>query len=258
MVKKKLIPILFLSFMLINNPNIHAEDFSNPAMGGTQSLNDFSMDMMMDQSHMAIEAGNEGISDAEETNTMNHELDNSMNLFLEDNPFDSTQTLDSNPSEIADALQNGNWTDSFNDYFDSNSGETNSDINFFNMDNQSPNDSNANDISNDMPQLEFANDESVSSLSSSDNQIDDNLTGLLDNTTVIVNDDSLGNNMSADDTTNDDSLSSFDVSTELPDAPEAQTDNASNNDNSDNKDDTSLLSDAADNTPISSNQDDTN
>lgn len=121
--KKKLFSItVIVSMLLLNNSYVYADmdfsgmnDFSNTAM-------DFSMDMIMDQGLMSMQGADDMIVQAEETNFMNHELDNTLSFFFDNLDQYQEDVFFVEEINIQDAFSEGNWSDSFNEHFNVDSG----------------------------------------------------------------------------------------------------------------------------------------
>lgn len=122
--KRKFISIaIIVGIFFTNTLSVHANmdfmgmnDFSNPAM-------DFSMDMIMDQGLMSMQGADDMIIQAEETNFMNHEMDNTLSFFFDDLPQYHEETVFfAEDNIIQDAFADGSWSDSFNDHFNVDSG----------------------------------------------------------------------------------------------------------------------------------------
>lgn len=235
MKKNKVFLLTVFSLLFCNAISLHAEDFGASGINNTtEMLNDFSMDMMMQQEHLSMDAAQHGIDDAESTNFMNHDLDHTMNFFFDELPNEQISSSN-NPMESIDAFQDGNWSNSFNDYFNNENGLTQSDINFYTPTELQGVNENNNEVSTNMPELEFANDESISSINGpTDDLVNNNLDGLIDNTSVIIEDNSLnlGNNLDNPldgNSLDDNSLSTFDITEiEIPSIPVAIHDDDKN------------------------------
>lgn len=158
--KRKFISIVVvLSMILLNTTPAYAD------MGGMMDFPDmgmdFSMNMIMDQGMMSMDGADDMIVQAEETNFMNHENDNTLSFFFDN--LDQYQEMDMFFSEetiIQDAFQDGSWSDNFNDHFNVDSGLLFPEVDFIqeiNVDSPQEMD-NGSDITsnNDMPEQNFA------------------------------------------------------------------------------------------------------
>lgn len=82
---------------------------------------DFSMDMIMDQGNMSMENGYDAINDSENTNFMNHENDNTLSFFFDNNMLSEIPMEIIENDLIVSAFDNGEWSSDFNEQFDSTS-----------------------------------------------------------------------------------------------------------------------------------------
>lgn len=179
--KRKVAAILLVLFPLCNSI-VYADDFMS-----SPSMDTFSMDMIMNQGQMAMESGNDAINDADLTNNMNNEMDlSSIDFFFNDSALSLNNVDDITNAgiEIQDAFLNGNWSEPFEQYFNSNNDMIFPELSYSN-DQSSQNSPNSEDnfLNNDMPELSYADNESITDLNSSmDNSFFD---GVLNNTTMF-------------------------------------------------------------------------
>lgn len=119
--KKKLISIItiFLFFIIRINPIYANMDVNNFVDGGMN----FSMDMIMQQGMISMEGSNDIIEQAEETNFMNHDLDNTLTFFFDNlDEYQNFNDFFGQDNLIQDAFLNGDWSNSFNEHFNMDSG----------------------------------------------------------------------------------------------------------------------------------------
>lgn len=97
---------------------------------------DFNMDMIMDQGNYSMDQTLGAMNNANDTNFMNHNMDNSMDFFFDN--LDSYQADYENPlsdmddNMVNNAFQDGQWSSSFNDSFNSDTGMNHPDVEFVN------------------------------------------------------------------------------------------------------------------------------
>lgn len=126
--KKKIILMIIMFAFLTSKPNTVFADMNmfDPNMNMFDTSMDFSMDMIMEQGMMSMNDVNDVINNAEEINFMNHDLDNTLTFFFDN--LDDYHNLDNfndfsiDNNLIHDAFIDGNWSDSFNDHFNIDSG----------------------------------------------------------------------------------------------------------------------------------------
>ena len=209
--KKKFLNILsltiifaFVSFSL-SHSNVYASDFDmtqNSIDIANDNLN-MSMDMIMNQGDFSMNTGYDTISYANDTNFMNHDMDNVMNFFFDNMSGYDEPTNVNIGTEGVNALEEGSWTSSFNDYFNNNMDvgvqEIQFDDNLANQGNMDLTFDSSPELSNDLNYTEV------------DNAIDQ-----LDNNTLPENNDSLVYSTSSNDISSEEILSK---SQEIPSEP---------------------------------------
>lgn len=134
--KKELLSIMIMMLTLTIPTSVAKADmFNDPSLStGMSNMTDFSMDMIINQGTMSMDNGYEAISDANETNFMNHQMDDTMNFFFDSMSGQNDDLLpiniDNNNNEINNAFEDGLWSASFNDHFNNNNVMVLPEINF--------------------------------------------------------------------------------------------------------------------------------
>lgn len=123
-IKKIISTMTALSLLLLPSTKVYANDMFGMDSMNMGMIDDFSMDMIMDQSNMAIDFGNLSIDNAISVNDMNFVTD----FYFLDFGMDLS-------SSAADAFIDNSWTSEFDDFFNSDTAELNTNIDFIEMNN---------------------------------------------------------------------------------------------------------------------------
>lgn len=178
---------------------------------GSDMMQDFSMDMIMQQGQMSIDGSSDMMEYAEGTNFMNHQNDDTLTFFFDNldqyNIPESIEFTDEVNNSVRDAFDNGEWSNAFNEQFNMDSGLLFPEVNF------------VDEVHVDSPQSGIDNSDITNSPSMPE-PLDDNNdskfpedTGLPDHSDVV---DQINNNTLPD---------------EMPENPSNNNDLSDNNDN---------------------------
>lgn len=211
---KKIITFLFLfsfSFFRINNI-VYADEFNmqinqdiqdnmqsnitnDDFLTNNSTLTDFNMDMMFDMGNTSMDLGYDVMDSANETNFMNHEVDNSLLFFFDSlDVYNNDMSFD-NFDNVHNAIEDGNWSSSFNDQFNVDTNLVYIDVNTY--DNQlepiAISDENVINLDNNNDILSHVDSNTMNE--SSDSSIIDNVLDSLSNLINIQDQDNMSNLM---------------------------------------------------------------
>lgn len=228
---KYLLSIGICSLILLVKPmTANADMFMNGSsnIGGF----DFNMDMIMDQGNMSMDGGYDAMDDANETNFMNHQMDNTMDFFFDNmSSYNNEISMPdlSTTNTLENAFEDGLWSSSFNDHFNNDVGMVFPEVSFENgngggsIDTMPYNNSEgSNDVVDAIDNNTMPEEVNKDNNNSSNDKSNNDETGIMNGDIVSSNDV-----VTPDNSTNDTSSSNGDNGLNLDN-------NTMNNDNLDN------------------------